>query len=67
MGVVEIINKALITVVEVKPKYTNVLNRVGPVKIIKKIIPGCFFRRGNSLKALAKKNGVKIIKAITHR
>ena len=42
------------------------LNSVGPVKIIKKTIPGCFFKRGKSTKAFLKQKGVKIIKAITH-
>ena len=67
IGVVEIINNALITVVAVSPKYTRVLNRVGPVRIIKKIIPGCFFNKGSSLNAFEKQKGVKIINAITHR
>ena len=39
---------------------------MGPVKIIKNVIPGCFFKRGKSLKALEKQKGVNIIKAITH-
>ena len=67
IGVVEIIRREFITVVAVNPKYTSVLKRVGPVKIIKKIIPGCFFRRGNSLTAFWRQKGVRIRKAITQR
>ena len=66
MGVVEITNKELITVVAVRPMYVKVLKSVGQVKMIKKTIPGCFFKRGKSTKAFFKQKGVKIIKAITH-
>jgi len=57
----------LMTVVAVNPRYTSVLNKVGPVKIIKKIIIGCFFKRGKSLIALEIQKGVRIKKAITQR
>ena len=67
IGVVEMINNALITVVEVKPTQTRVLKRVGPVNIIRKIIPGCFLIKGNSFIALEKQKGVKMINAMTHR
>ena len=43
IGVVEMINRALITVVAVNPRYTSVLNKVGPVKIIKKNHDWLFF------------------------
>ena len=67
IGVVEIINRALMTVVAVNPRYTSVLNKVGPVKIIKNIMIGCFFKRGKSLIALEIQKGVRIKKAITQR
>ena len=67
IGVVEMINRALMTVVAVNPRYTSVLNKVGQVKIIKKIMIGCFFKRGKSLIALETQKGVRIKKAITQR
>ena len=42
IGVVETIKRALITLVEVNPTYMKVLNKVGPVKIIKKILKVVF-------------------------
>ena len=42
------------------------MKRVGPVNIIRNIIPGCFFRSGKSLMAFWIQKGVKIINANTH-
>ena len=67
IGVVETIKSALITFVEVKPKQIKVLNKVGPVKIIRKNVKGCFLILLKTFIDEGKQKGVKMIKSITHR